>query len=215
MDGALAVLDGAISQCLAVPLWARTPEEVVGYLDRVQVVEQRLAALKLALIRQVDSLDVARHDGAANTVSWLRDRHRVSGGAASRAVKLACTLDADLPAVSGALAAGAVNTEQAQVITAAVDRVPDQVRQAAEQRLIADAATFGPRELGRLSERILDHVAPDLARQRTENELAALEREAHDGRRLFLVDIPGTCRVRIHGQLDRKAPHSYAPPWTR
>ena len=111
-----------------LPLWARSPEQVVGYLDAVQVLEQRLAGLKLRLVREVDSLGVPQKQGAASTVSWLRDRHRVSGGAAKRAVELARALDSEVPAVAAALDAGAVNVEQARLIAATVDRVPARSR---------------------------------------------------------------------------------------
>ena len=93
VDEALAVVEQAVDRCLVVPLWARSPEAVVGYLDRVQALEQQLAALKLALIRDVDGRGVALEQGAASLVSWLRDRYRVSGGAANRAVKLARVVD--------------------------------------------------------------------------------------------------------------------------
>jgi hypothetical protein len=204
VDEALAVLERAIADCLSTPLWARSSEQVVGYLDRLQVLEQGLAAVKLAMLREVDARGVAQLQGAPSLVSWLKDRHRVAGGAAKRWVALARALDCDLPATSQALAEGAVNMDQAPIIAAAVARVPAVVRADAEARLVVDAASFGPRELGRLAERILDHVAPDLARQQTEDELVRAEREAHEARRLYLVDVPGTCRVRIHGQLDRE-----------
>ena len=204
VDEALAVLDEALSQCLAVPLWARTPQQLAGYLDRVQALEQRLLAVKLALVREVDALGVAQQQGAANMVAWLRDRHRISGGAAHRTVKLAKALDKQLPAVARAVADGVVNVEQAQLIAAAVARVPAEVRAQAEARLVADAAVFGPRELGRLGERVLAHVAPELAAERAEEELARLESDAYHGRELHVVDAPGTCRVRVHGYLDRE-----------
>jgi hypothetical protein len=204
VDEALTVVEQAVDRCLSASLWARSPEAVVGYLDRVQALEQQLAALKLALIRDVDRRGVALEKGAASLVSWLRDRYRVSGGAANRAVKLARVLDPDLPLLSASLRAGAVNVEQAQVIAQAVTRVPDGVREDAERALVDEAVTFGPKELGRLGERILEHVAPQLAEREAEGELARLERDAFNGRDLNLVDQPGSCRVRISGWLDRE-----------
>jgi hypothetical protein len=66
-------------------------------VDKINVVVQRVAAVQLALIRQVDALQVAAAMGASSTVAWLRDRHRISGGAAARLVKLA-RADASRPA---------------------------------------------------------------------------------------------------------------------
>ena len=204
MDEPLALLDKAIEECLATPLWARSAEEVVGYLERVHAVEQRIAALRLGLVREVDAREVAQKHGATSTTSLLRELLRTSGGAAARAVKLARALDQTLPTVSRALAAGEVNVEQAQVIADVVGRVPPAVRAAAEQTLVDDAAIFGLKELGRLGERILENVAPDLAEQREEAELVAAERTAHQCRSLHVVDVPGTSRVRVSGWLDRE-----------
>ena len=156
MDEALAVIDEALTTCLAVPLWARSADEVVGYLDRVQVLEQRLAGLKLRLVREVDSLGVPQKQGASSTVSWLRDRHRVSGGAAKRSVDLARALDRDVPAVAEALDAGAVNVEQARIIAATVDRVPGTVKGKAETCLVGMTDDEFARDEGL--------VAADLAR---------------------------------------------------
>jgi hypothetical protein len=185
-------------------LWARSPDEVVGFLDRVQVLEQRLAGLKLHLVREVDSLDVPGKQGAASMVSWLRDRHRVSGGSAKRTVDLARALDAEVPTVGAALDAGAVNVEQARIIAATVGRVPGRVKAEAETSLVGYAATFPPKELGRLAERILEHVDAELAAQQETSQVEAAERDAYARRELTLVDVPGTSRVRVHGWLDRE-----------
>jgi hypothetical protein len=86
VDEALAVVEQALADCLSVPLWACSAEDVVSYLDRVQGLEQRLAALKLALVREVDARGVALLQGAPSMVAWLRDRHRVSPGATQRGI---------------------------------------------------------------------------------------------------------------------------------
>jgi hypothetical protein len=205
VDGALAVIDEALSQCLAVALWARSPDQVVDYLDQVQALEQRLTGLKLRLIRQIDTLDIPHKQGAASIVSWLRDRHRVSGGTAKRTVDLARALDADAPAVAAALDTAALNVEQARLIAATLDRVPGTVRSDAETCLITFAATFPPKELGRLAERILEHVDADLAAQQETTQIEQAEHDAYTGRELNLADIPGTSRVRVHGWLDRES----------
>ena len=198
------MIDEALERCLAVPLWARSPDEIVRYLDRVQLLEQRLAGLKLHLVREVDSLGVPQKQGASGTVSWLRGRHRVSGGVAKRTVDLARALDKQLPVVAEALDAGVLNPEQARIVAVAVDRVPGGVKRDAEECLVGFAATFGPRELGRLAERILEHVDPGLADQQEVSQVETAERDAFAGRELNVVDVPGTSRVRVHGWLDRE-----------
>src|SRR5690242_3084861 len=123
-----------MGQCLAVPLFARTSEELLGYLDRLLAHQQRLAAVQAAVVRELEVLGVPGRHGATSTLAWLRSRYRISGGAAKRLVKLAQIGGA--PAVSAALAAGTVNTEQAQVIADTIADVPVQVRAEAEEHLL-------------------------------------------------------------------------------
>src|SRR5580765_7849673 len=119
MDGALTQLERAVEECLSAPLFALSSKDLLACVDRVQVLAQRLAAVQLGLVREVDARALAAEDGATSTGSWLRFRWRTSPGAASRVVKLASTVDAVLPQTGPALAAGRVNVEQVQVIGAA------------------------------------------------------------------------------------------------
>jgi hypothetical protein len=170
-------------------------------VDDAHVLAQQVAAVQLALIRQVDTRGLATADGAANTASWLRDRHRISGTAASRRVKLATALDAS--ATADALTAGEVNIEQAQVITDAVAALPAEHRTAGEEHLLGEAEVFGPRELGRLGQRIFEVVAPEEAEKQALAELERAEKRAYQDRGLWLTDIAGTSKVRVTGWLDQ------------
>jgi hypothetical protein len=87
----------ALDECQAQAVFGLPLDELVSCVDKINVVVQRVAAIQLALVRQVDTLGVAAEMGATSTVAWLRDRHRISGGAASRLVKLARAVDADSP----------------------------------------------------------------------------------------------------------------------
>jgi hypothetical protein len=103
----------ALDECPSQALFGLSLDEIVSCVDEPHVVVvQRVAAMQLALIRQVDALGVAAGMGATSTVAWLRDRHRISGGAASRQVKLARALDAEADSpTAAALATGEVNVE--------------------------------------------------------------------------------------------------------
>ncbi len=161
--------------------------------------------MQLALVRQVDTLGVAAELGATSTVAWLRDRYRISGSAATRLVKLAQAMDPEAGSpVAAALAAGAVNVEQATVITDAVEKLPAEHRQAGEEHLVGEAEVFGPRELGRLGQRIFEVVAPDEADKQALAELERAERRAWHKRGLWFIDIPGTSQVRVHGYLTQE-----------
>jgi hypothetical protein len=63
-------LDG----CLSVPLWARPPERVLAYFDRLQAHKQRVAAMKSALPRELEASGIPARQGASSTVAWLRWR---------------------------------------------------------------------------------------------------------------------------------------------
>lgn len=197
------VMDKAVGECLSVALWARSSDELVGYLDAVQVLAQRVAALRLALVREVDARGVPALQGAPGMLAWLRGRLRVSGGEAKRMVALARALDR-LPVLAQALACGAVNPDQAQIVAAVVERTPAWVRADAEASLVGYAETFAPKELGRLAERILERVAPEVAESLDEAEVAAAEQRAFDRRELHVSDVDGTSRVRVAGWLDRE-----------
>src|SRR2546423_11663492 len=137
-----------LGECRSRAVFGLSLDELLSGVDDVNVVAQQVAAIQLALVRQVDVLQVAAAMGATSTLSWLRDRHRISGGAASRLVKLARAVDVDSP-TQEALAAGAVNVEQVHVITDAVAKLPVEHRKAGEEHLLGEAEMFGPRELGR------------------------------------------------------------------
>jgi Domain of unknown function (DUF222)/HNH endonuclease len=195
----------ALDECRSQAVFGLSIDELVSCVDAFNGVAQQVAAIQLALVRQVDSLGVAAAMGATSTVAWLRDRHRISGATASRLVKLARAVDADAgsPAAE-ALAAGQVNVDQVQVITDAVAKLPAEHRTAGEEHLIAEAKTFGPRELGRLGQRIFEVVAPDEADKQALDELERAERRAWHDRGLWLTDIPGTSKVRLTGWLDQE-----------
>jgi hypothetical protein len=198
---ALAVMRKALDECRSQAVYGLSIDELVSCVDDIQAVAQQVAAVQLALIRQVDTLGVAAAMGATGTLAWLRDRHRISGSAASRLVKLSRALDAS--ATADALAAGAVNVEQAQVIADAVAALPAEHRTAAEEHLVGEAACFGPRELGRLGQRIFEVVAPEEADKQALDELERAERRAWHDRGLWLTDIAGTSKVRVTGWLDQ------------
>jgi hypothetical protein len=198
----LAVMRKALDECPAPSLLGLSLGEVVSCVDDLQVVVRRVAAMQLALIRQIDAVGVAAELGATSTVAWLRDRYRLSGSTASKLVTLARAVDADAGTpVAAALAAGAVNVDQAAVIVDAVSKLPVEHRRAGEEHLVGEAASFGPRELGRLGQRIFEVVAPAEADKRALAELERAERRAWHKRGLWLTDIPGTSDVRLHGVL--------------
>ncbi|MFI6256055.1 HNH endonuclease, partial [Micromonospora zamorensis] len=102
----LAQADDAVAACVDDAVWALADDELVAALDAAHRLEQRLAAVKLALVREVDGRGTAVAQGACSTAVWLRERLRLTIPAARRLVDLAACVDAAPTAVRGALAAG-------------------------------------------------------------------------------------------------------------
>src|SRR6185369_4676108 len=99
-----------MDRCLSVLLSARTSEELVGYLDRFQAHQQRLTAVRAALVRELEVLDVPRRHGAAKRLACL------AGSTGDRT-----------PMVTAGLAAGTLNADQAAAIAKVLADVPAEV----------------------------------------------------------------------------------------
>ena len=102
-----------------------------------------------------------------------------------------------------AVAAGAVNAEQAVVIADAVKAMPDRVRADlgadAEATLIDQAAQLDPAYLRKVGERILSYIAPEVAEAAEAKALADMERRAHAARGFTISPVrDGRCRVSGH-----------------
>ncbi len=154
--------------------------------------KSRITALELSVLAV--SGDIAEAEAARDAGPWVAAATRQDQGQVHRRVKLAQALDTRWGHVGAALAAGAVNLEQAEVIVAAWERLteplppdpvspergatprhlPPEVLQEAERSLVAAAGVMTPRELKGVGEKILEMVAPTIAEQ---DELRRLERE--------------------------------------
>ena len=177
MDEALGCAEQAVKDCLSTSAHALSPQALVESLDRVQALSHRVLALQLALVREADARSLAVEHGAAGTAAWLRDRWRISGPAASRLVKLASVLSTR-PGLAAALADGVVNAEQAGVVSAGVARLPVVQQDDGERFLLEQADVLGPRELGRLGERLFEVLDPGRADRLAGQSLEREERRA-------------------------------------
>jgi Domain of unknown function (DUF222) len=208
MRDAVAAMATTIDACVSASVWSLPDPELIASLDAVHQAQQRLAAVQLTLVRELDARGVAVTQGASSTPVWLRERLRMSIRSAHRLVRLAAALDRAPGVLREALAAGAVTVEQAQVIAAAVTALPDEVGSAvldkATATLVDLAGQHEPRTLGGLGERILAVVAPEAAEEAERQALERAERRAFRDRYLSLTDT-GDGAVRIHGRLGTEA----------
>ncbi|WP_433265977.1 DUF222 domain-containing protein [Micromonospora vinacea] len=201
----LEQVGGAVDDCTETTLWGLSDDELLASLDATQVLAQRLATVQLGLVRELDGRGLAVAQGASSTAVWLRDRLRLSGRSARQLVQLAATIDAAPSAVRDALLSGAITVEQGRVVAETIAALPveagPEVADKATQLLVTWADRFDPTSLSRLGERVLTHVAPDLADQA---ELKALERatERAEARRHVTLSEQQNGQVRLSGNLD-------------
>ncbi|MGW5556706.1 DUF222 domain-containing protein [Micromonospora sp. NPDC003944] len=204
----LARAESAVASCADAPAWALSEHDLIAVLDATHRLQQRLAAVQLAAVRELDGRGTALAQGASSTTVWLRHRLRLDVSAARRLVGLAASLDVAPPAVCEALASGAVSVEQARVIADTAATVPvsagAEVADKAVGVLVEWAGQFDPTLLRRLGARILDHVAPDLADAATAASLAAEAARAARDRHVTISEQAGG-RLRLSGTLDAEA----------
>ncbi|MCG5463324.1 HNH endonuclease [Micromonospora sp. MED01] len=201
----LAQADDAVAACVDAATWALTEHDLIAALDAAHRLEQRLAAVKLALIRELDGRGTATAQGASSTAVWLRERLRLTIPAARRLVDLATALDTGNPGVRQALADGQISLDQARVIASTVNTVQTTAGPEAADKAVGVltdwAGQFDPTHLRTLGTRILDHVAPDLADAAARAALEADARRATRDRHLTLSEQTDG-RLRLTGILD-------------
>ncbi|MGW5556108.1 DUF222 domain-containing protein [Micromonospora sp. NPDC003944] len=201
----LAQADNAVVACTTAATWALPEHELIAALDAAHRLEQRLAAVKLALIREIDGRGTARAQGASSTAVWLRERLRLTVPAGRRLVDVATALDVGNPGIRQALADGVISLDQARVIADTATTVHATAGAEATEKavsLLVDwAGQFEPNLLRRLGSRILDHVAPDLADAAAKAALdAEAARSARDRHLTLSEQTDG--RLRLTGTLD-------------
>ncbi|MEU7781384.1 HNH endonuclease signature motif containing protein [Micromonospora parva] len=201
----LAQADAAVAACVDAAAWALSEQDLIAALDAAHRLEQRLAAVKLALIRELDGRGTATAHGASSTAVWLRERLRLTIAAARRLVDLAAVLDTGNPGVRHALADGHITVDQARVIADTIDTVHTAAGPEAADKslgvLVEWAGQFDPTLLRKLGTRILDHVAPDIADAAAEAALDAEARRATRDRHLTLSTLTDG-RLRLTATLD-------------
>ena len=200
--------ESAVATCADASAWALSEHDLIAALDAAHRLQQRLAAVQLAVVRELDGRGTAVAQGASSTAVWLRHRLRLDVSAARRLVGLAASVDVAPPGVREALASGAVSVEQAQVIADTAATVSAsagaEVADKAVAVLVEWAAQLDPTLLRRLGTRILDHVAPDLADAAAAAALAAEATRATRDRHVT-ISTQTDGRLRLTGTLDAES----------
>ena len=182
-----AAIDAAFDEITGVDPLYMTVEQRQAALAHSAKVRARAEAWDLRLLAASD--DIAETTGARSTATWVAVETRDAHGAVRRRASLASALHERWGQVDSALEAGALNLAQARVIADALDALPDELDPAllgkAQAHLVEQAAQFGPRELARLGERVLEVVAPEVADEAEYQRLLDAERRAHSATKLF------------------------------
>ena len=188
-------------------MWALSKQELRDALVHVWSQEQKLAAQRLALIREIDAQGVARADGATSTTAWLNEVLRVNPGQARIMQTTAAALDDPCTVTGAVLARGGLNEAQAVVIGRCVTGLAEygRTRQLqAEEFLIEQAAKHDPHTLKVLGERILERIDPDAADEHLRKRLEAEEKIAARDR-FFTLTPDDHGRTRLTGLLGAEA----------
>ncbi len=197
-----------MATCTDAATWALSEHDLIAALDATHRLQQRLAAVQVAAVRELDGRGTAIAQGASSTAVWLRHRLRLDVAAARRLLGLAASLDVAPPGVRAALASGAVTAEQARVIADTAATVSasagTDVADEAVGLLVEWAEQFDPTLLRRMGTRILDHVAPDLADAAAAAALAAEAARAERDRHVTISEQTEG-RLRLTGTLDAEA----------
>lgn len=204
--GALALLaqvDALLDKVNAEPLWTAPGADALAMLERLAVVEAKVAAARLTAVQVVDVSGAAVAAGAASTAGWLRGLLRMDPGAAARMVALARSLDTSHPATGAALAAGAITEEHVRVVAHVLDAVPEVVDAGAlaavEEHLIAEATVCDPRRLAAVGRTLGYCLDPG-------GELALAEEEALQVERRWLrLSRRRSGAWDLRGRLDSEA----------
>ena len=204
----LAVLTDTLQDYDDIDWAGRPPQVQLAMLRSLERLRSVLDLVQLHVVAGIDASGAARTDGWATTKDLVT---AVTGGprsAGRRTVALARALTTDRTETARRLGAGWVSRAQAEVVVAAVDRLPARpdLRDAAEVLLLDEAATRDASELVQVGRHVLERLDPDGTDARDERALDREERAAHHGRFLSIAeDGIGGVRVRGRGTVEDAA----------
>ncbi|MDR6173859.1 hypothetical protein QE364_003583 [Nocardioides zeae] len=202
--------------------WLSAQQTGIALIEAHRLVA-RASALVAVLVHHAEEVELHRENGASTAAVWLAKAATVTRRDAYRLARIGSAVgDRCSTYLAPACEAGAVDTEQADVIVKALDALPDDLdpdlRLQAEQAMVGLAADHDARALRALGKKILTVIAPDIGEAHDAAILEREEREARAASRLSMVS-DGLGRVwgrfvipELHGAMLRKALDAYAAP---
>ncbi len=218
---AVARVQSALNQVAETPTWSMTQAETAELLGECVKAQSRLAELQARVLVHADTVAVHERSAAPSVAVWLANATTTTKRDAVRQTRFAAALSR-YDVLRAALAGGDLNLEQAQVVTRALDELPDDLDDAvlgqAEAALVGLARVHDAKALRVLGRRILDVVAPEVGEAWEAKKLAEEEREA-DRTASFRMRDQGDGRTRgsfsiptLAAEMLQKVLIAYASP---
>jgi hypothetical protein len=218
-------VDSALAEAGETGAWSMSAEEQRETLLVVDRIQSRVSELGLRVLNAARINDVGVEAGGTSTAAWLAHNTRQTRARCQASARLAEALDERYDATREALAAGRVNTDQAEVIFKAVDALtrehddlPPDVHARAEAHLLDLAERFDAGQLRRLGKRLFEVVCPEAADKAEGEALAKEEERARRSASLTMRDNgDGTVEGRfklptLHAALLKKALEALTSP---
>src|SRR3954451_7127454 len=191
VSAAVARMREAADAVTDASVWSMDPNQTKTTLVELTTLRAQVAELELRVAAHADELKVGEDEGATSTATWWAHTTRQARPAATGQVRLAHALTVR-EHVRAALAAGDLRVEQARAIIDALAKLPAdlgvELIEKAERHLVAQAAQWDAKVLGRLGDRLLDVIAPEVADAHEARLLAKEEADALTACRLRIVD---------------------------
>ena len=204
-----AVLAEAVAavRSLAEVLWsARSDDELVEVVARVQQLTSALAAVEAGAVAEADARDLAKQRlHYASTGDWLTHVAGLRRGEGKKRLVRAKALSGPLARTRHGLLDAVVSPEQADIIVRAVADLPagELVRRRGEKVLVRQAGHLDATDLARAGRHLAEVLDPDAVDRRLEAALEREERTAHRHRYLSISpDRAGGIRLRGHGSAE-------------
>ncbi len=221
IGGAVARVHSALDEVAEVPVWSMGQAVTADVLVEIARAEARLVELKSRTLAHAETVAVAETNASPSVAVWHANATRSTKRESFRQVRLAAGLDR-YDVVREALGRGEMVAEQASVICASLDELPDDldpaVLEQATKALVAFAEVHDAKGLRVLGRRILEVVAPEVAEAWEAEQLDREEREAEKSA-VFRMRDDGQGRMKgsftvplLVGQMLERALLAFAAP---
>ncbi len=190
-------------------LWsAKRPEDLLQVVRSIETLKSTLEAVELSVVDEIDATDAATVDQWASARDFVTAVAGAKPSYGATQVRLAHAVCKDYLDTHAALADGWLSREKARVIVRVLDRLPVKpaLRATGEEAMLEAARELDVVELEAVGARLLELLDPEGSEKRAEKALDKLERAAHLGRFLSIIeDGLGGVRVKGRGTVEDAA----------